>query len=70
MTCARPAPSAPAMLSNRAIIAVDRDALGAQGKMVRVAGEQEVRAKPLPGGRVAVALFDRDKAAAHDGETA
>jgi alpha-galactosidase len=63
-------PSAPAMPSNRAIIAVDRDALGAQGKTVRVAGEQEVRAKPLASGRVAVALFDRGKAAAHDGGAA
>lgn len=48
-----------ALLSNRDVIAIDQDARGVQGKAIRVVGLQEVWAKPLANGRVAVALFNR-----------
>jgi alpha-galactosidase len=53
-----------AMLTNKRVIAVDQDAKGAQGKAVRKVGTMEVWAKPLAGGRVALALFNRGDAAA------
>jgi alpha-galactosidase len=56
-------PAALALLSNRAVIAVDQDAKGVQGKAVRVAGVQEVWAKPLANGHVAIALFNRGERA-------
>jgi alpha-galactosidase len=55
-------PAALALLSNRAVIAIDQDAAGAQGKAVRVAGKQEVWAKRLADGGVALALFNRGDA--------
>lgn len=53
-----------AMLTNKRVIAVDQDAKGVQGKAVRKVGSMEVWAKPLAGGRVALALFNRGDAAA------
>ena len=47
------------ILTNKAVIAVDQDALGIQGKAVRKAGDVEIWRKPLADGRVAVALFNR-----------
>jgi len=52
-------PAALALLSHRAVIAIDQDAAGVQGKAVRVAGAQEVWAKRLADGAVAIALFNR-----------
>jgi alpha-galactosidase len=52
------------MLENREVIAIDQDALGVQGKAVRKDGATEVWTKPLAGGDVAVALFNRGEAAA------
>ncbi|VXC29691.1 glycoside hydrolase family 27 protein [Sphingomonas sp. 8AM] len=52
-------PAALALLSHRAVIAIDQDAAGVQGKAVRVAGKQEVWAKRLSDGGVALALFNR-----------
>lgn len=48
-----------ALLTNRRVIAVDQDPRGIQGKAVRKDGRIEVWAKPLSGGRVALALFNR-----------
>lgn len=56
-------PAALALLSHRAVIAIDQDAAGVQGKAVRVAGTQEVWAKRLAEGGVALALFNRGKRA-------
>lgn len=52
-------PAALSLLSHRPVIAIDQDAAGVQGKAVRVAGKQEVWAKRLAGGDVALALFNR-----------
>ncbi|WP_404477159.1 glycoside hydrolase family 27 protein [Novosphingobium sp. BL-52-GroH] len=52
-----------AMLTNRAVIAVDQDARGVQARAVRKAGTMEVWTKPLADGRVALALFNRGDAA-------
>lgn len=46
-------------LTNREVIAIDQDSLGAQGRRVRDYGEQEVWVKPLANGDRAVALFNR-----------
>jgi alpha-galactosidase len=51
--------AARALLENRQVIAIDQDARGVQGRSVRVDGMQEVWAKPLADGRVAIALFNR-----------
>jgi alpha-galactosidase len=51
------------VLTNREVIAIDQDKLGKQGFRVSKEGRTEVWAKPLAGGDVAVALFNRgDKA--------
>ncbi|WP_260928121.1 glycoside hydrolase family 27 protein [Novosphingobium sp. 9] len=55
-------PEALAILSNRAVIAVDQDRLGIQGHAVRKDGTSEVWSKPLADGSVAVALFNRGDA--------
>jgi alpha-galactosidase len=47
------------ILMNRAVIAIDQDALGRQGDRVRAEGPREVWSKPLSGGAVAVGLFNR-----------
>ncbi len=52
-------PAALALLSNRAVLAVDQDRLGRQGRAVRRDGNGEVWTRPLADGSFAVALFNR-----------
>ncbi len=52
-------PSALALLSDHAVIAIDQDAAGVQGRAVRTSGRQEVWVKRLSDGSVALALFNR-----------
>ncbi|MES3153947.1 glycoside hydrolase family 27 protein [Sphingomonas faeni] len=52
------------ILLNKAVIAVDQDALGAQGRRVRDDGESEIWARPLANGDRAVALVNRSEAPA------
>jgi alpha-galactosidase len=47
------------ILTNKALIDVDQDPLGKQGRRIRKEGELEVWVKELAGDRVAVALFNR-----------
>jgi alpha-galactosidase len=47
------------ILTNREVIAIDQDKLGKQGFRVSKDGRTEVWAKPLEGGDMAVALFNR-----------
>jgi alpha-galactosidase len=49
---------------NREVIAVDQDALGREGDRAYAEGPLEVWAKPLAGGAMAVALFNRTTGAA------
>ncbi len=49
-------------LTNRDVIAVDQDPLGVQGHKVRDDGAEEVWAKPLTGGAMAVILLNRGEA--------
>ena len=46
------------ILTNRAVIAVDQDGLGKQGKRAYSEGEMEVWTRQLKGGAVAVAIFN------------
>ncbi len=55
-------PSTKETLTNREVIAVDQDALGVQGHKVRDDGAEEVWARPLAGGAMAVILFNRGDA--------
>ncbi len=48
-----------AILTNGDVIAVDQDKLGKQGQRVWQSGEQEIWTRPLSGGAVAVAFFNR-----------
>ncbi|MDP8998489.1 MAG: alpha-galactosidase [Myxococcota bacterium] len=50
-------------LTNREVIAVDQDPLGIQGRKIRDDGAEEVWAKPLTGGAMAVVLLNRGDAA-------
>jgi alpha-galactosidase len=50
------------ILTNREVIAVDQDSLGIQGHKVRDDGAEEVWAKPLSGGAMAVILLSRGEA--------
>ena len=52
-------PEIKSILMNKEVIAVDQDPLGKQGQPISKSGDQEVWAKPLDGGAVAVALFNR-----------
>jgi alpha-galactosidase len=52
-------PETLSILTNRDIIAVDQDALGKQGDRVSEVGPLEVWSRPLSGGDIAVALFNR-----------
>ncbi len=52
-------PADKAILMNKDVIAIDQDAMGKQGDRVAVEGPYETWSKPLSGGRVAVALFNR-----------
>jgi alpha-galactosidase len=47
------------ILMNKDVIAIDQDKLGRQGDRLRTDGPFEVWTKPLAGGAVAVALFNR-----------
>src|SRR5262245_15204663 len=47
------------ILTNREVIAVDQDPMGAQGRRVRDDGSEEVWARPLQGGAIAVVLLNR-----------
>ena len=49
-----------ATLGNKAVIAVDQDPLGKQGRPVATAGGHDVLAKPLANGDVAVVLFNEN----------
>jgi len=50
-----------AILTNGEVIAVDQDKLGKQGKQVWKSGDHEIWTKPLSGGAMAVAVFNRGK---------
>jgi alpha-galactosidase len=52
-------PEIKAILTNREVIAVDQDALGAQGRRVAKDGDYEVWARPLADGGRAVVLLNR-----------
>jgi alpha-galactosidase len=51
------------LLLNKEVIAVDQDPLGKQGDRVSATGMVEIWSKPLTGGAMAVALFNRDDGA-------
>ena len=51
-----------ATLTNSEVIAVDQDPLGVQGHKVRDDGSEEVWARPLAGGAIAVVLLNRGEA--------
>ncbi len=51
-------PDTAAILMNKDVIAIDQDALGKQGDRVYAEGPVEIWAKPLTGGRMAVAIFN------------
>ncbi len=51
-------PDTMAILTNREVIAIDQDPLGAQGDRVSAEGPLEIWAKPLAGGAKAVGLFN------------
>jgi alpha-galactosidase len=52
------------ILTNREVIAVDQDREGKQGKQAWKSGEQEIWTRPLSGGALAVAFFNRSAEAA------
>jgi alpha-galactosidase len=62
-------PATLALLTTRDVLAVDQDPLGRQGRRVRD-GDRQVWAKPLTGGRLAVALYNRGETAAPIATTA
>ncbi len=47
------------LLENRAVIAIDQDVRGVQGRAVRKEGSSEIWRKPLSGGASAIAVFNR-----------
>jgi alpha-galactosidase len=49
------------ILTNKEVIAIDQDPLGAQGRKIRDEGDLEVWAKRLSGGAQAVILFNRGR---------
>jgi alpha-galactosidase len=51
-------------LGNKAVVAVDQDSLGKQGRMVSSSSGLDVLAKPLANGDVSVVLFNENSAAA------
>ncbi|HEX4758790.1 MAG TPA: glycoside hydrolase family 27 protein [Terracidiphilus sp.] len=53
------------ILLNKEVIAVDQDPLGKQGERAYADGPLEVWARPLEGGAMAVALFNRTTGATH-----
>ena len=52
-------PETKSILLNKEVIAVDQDPLGKEGDRVSAVGPLEVWSKPLAGGAMAVALFNR-----------
>ncbi|AGL16461.1 glycoside hydrolase family 27 protein [Actinoplanes sp. N902-109] len=58
------------ILGNRAVIAVDQDAAGKQGRMVSSTGGLDVLAKPLANGDVSVVLFNEGSSTATISTTA
>jgi alpha-galactosidase len=56
-------PETAAILRNKEVIAIDQDPLGRQGDRVSEVGPVEIWSKPLKGGDMAVALFNRDDTA-------
>jgi alpha-galactosidase len=52
------------ILMNKAVIAIDQDALGKQGTRLSKDGDLEIWTKPLSGGAMAVGLFNRGTSAA------
>lgn len=63
-------PAALAILSNKAVIAVDQDRYGAQGTLVAQQGDIDVLAKPLANGDIALVLFNTGAATEHASVTA
>ncbi len=57
-------PQALAILSNRAVIAVDQDPLGVEARRVRREGPIDILSRPLVGGAHAVVFFNRGPAVA------
>ncbi|TPG43462.1 glycoside hydrolase family 27 protein [Sphingomonas koreensis] len=57
-------PAVRSILLNKAVIAVDQDALGEQGRRIEDSGDQEVWMKPLSGGARAVLFLNRGAAPA------
>jgi alpha-galactosidase len=53
-------PEIAAILMNKEVVAIDQDPLGKQGDRVYAQGPIEIWAKPLSGGRRAVAIFNFD----------
>jgi alpha-galactosidase len=47
------------ILTNREVIAIDQDKDGVQGRRIRVDGDQETWTRPLAGGGMAIAIFNR-----------
>ncbi len=60
----RLSPAALAILSNRAVIAVDQDPLGIQARLVGAEGPIDILSRPLVGGAHAVVFFNRGPATA------
>jgi alpha-galactosidase len=56
-------PEVRAILTNREVIAVDQDPLGAEGRRVAKDGDDEVWVRPLKDGGRAVVLLNRGKTA-------
>jgi alpha-galactosidase len=52
-------PETKSILLNKEVIAIDQDPLGRQGDRAYATGPLEVWTKPLQGGAMAVALFNR-----------
>ena len=57
-------PETKSILLNKEVIAIDQDPLGKQGDRAYATGPLEVWTKPLKGGAVAIALFNRTSEAA------
>jgi alpha-galactosidase len=53
------------ILLNKEVVAIDQDSLGKEGDRVSADGPLEVWSKPLAGGAMAVALFNRTTGATH-----
>src|SRR3954471_3048712 len=58
------------ILGNKAVIAVDQDSAGKQGRMVSTSGGLDALAKPLANGDVSVVLFNENSATATISTTA